>query len=326
MFALALWDREDRILWLARDRLGIKPLYWGEQDGVFLFASELKALRAHPDFRPEIDPNALAAYMRYNDVPAPASIYKDIRKLEPGCLLTKQPGAPAKIERYWDFRAVAREAQTAPRDSLSDQDAIAQADSLIGDAVKRRMVSDVPLGAFLSGGIDSSTVVALMQAQSNQPVKTFSIGFSEADFDEAPHAKAVAEHLGTDHTELYVSPDQARDVIPSLADWYDEPFADSSQIPTYLVSELTRRHVTVALSGDGGDEVFAGYTRYFWGDLLRAADRHGPPTPAFARRRHASWFGRGRLGQGPVAHSPVLAAEPSWSESPQTGQCPRSAR
>jgi asparagine synthase (glutamine-hydrolysing) len=268
MFAFALWDREERCLILARDRLGIKPLYWGEAGGLFLFASELKSFHAHPGFRPEVEPAALAAYMRYNYVPAPASIYKGVFKLEPGCLLFKRAGEPARVERYWDLRRIAHDGQAAPRD-LSDADAIDAADGLIGDAVKRRMVSDVPLGAFLSGGIDSSTVAALMQAHSDVPVKTFSIGFDAAGYDEAPYAATVARHLGTDHTELYVDPGQALDVIPRLPDFYDEPFADSSQIPTYLVSALTRDHVTVALSGDGGDEVFAGYTRYTWGELLR---------------------------------------------------------
>ncbi|MEQ8228998.1 MAG: asparagine synthase (glutamine-hydrolyzing) [Rhodospirillales bacterium] len=268
MFAFALWDREQACLTLARDRLGIKPLYWGETADLFLFASELKAVVAHPKFKPEIDPAALAAFMRYNYVPAPASIYKGVFKLEPGCLVIKRAGQDARIERYWDLRRIARDGQAAPRD-LNDADAINEADRLIGDAVKRRMISDVPLGAFLSGGIDSSTVAALMQAQSSAPVKTFSIGFDVDGFNEAPHAAAVARHLGTDHTELYVDPRQALDVIPRLPDFYDEPFADSSQIPTYLVSALTRDHVTVALSGDGGDEVFAGYTRYTWGDLLR---------------------------------------------------------
>ncbi|PIW30999.1 MAG: asparagine synthase (glutamine-hydrolyzing) [Rhodospirillales bacterium CG15_BIG_FIL_POST_REV_8_21_14_020_66_15] len=268
MFAFALWDKETRTLVLARDRLGIKPLYWGEAGGLFLFASELKALHAHPGFRAEVDPAALAAYMRHNYVPAPACIYKGVFKLEPGCLLVKRAGEAARIERYWDLRRVAREGQRSPRD-LTDAEAVDEADRLIGDAVKRRMVSDVPLGAFLSGGIDSSTVAALMQAHSDRPVRTFSIGFDVDGFDEAPHAAAVARHLGTDHTELYVDPGQALDVIPRLPEFYDEPFADSSQIPTYLVSALTRRHVTVALSGDGGDEVFAGYTRYAWGDLLR---------------------------------------------------------
>ena len=268
MFAFALWDREERSLVLARDRIGIKPLYWGEADGLFLFASEMKAFPAHPRFKAEIDPAALAAYMRYNYIPAPVSIYKGVSKLPPGCLLFKRTGEEARVERYWDLRRIAHDGQASPRD-LSDVDAIDEADRLIGDAVKRRMISDVPLGAFLSGGIDSSTVAALMQAQSDRPVRTFSIGFDVDGFNEAPHAAAVAKHLGTDHTELYVDPNQALDVIPRLPDYYDEPFADSSQIPTYLVSELTRRHVTVALSGDGGDEVFAGYTRYSWGDLLR---------------------------------------------------------
>ena len=276
MFAFALWDREDRVLTLVRDRLGIKPLYWGRFGDLFLFGSELKALRAHPGWQPEIDRDALAAYMRYSYVPAPHTIYRNVFKLEPGKILTLRPGQPPEIDAYWDMRAVARKGVADPL-AISDGEALEQLENVLGDAVKRRLVADVPLGALLSGGIDSSTVVALMQARSNRPIKTFTIGFPEERYNEAQHAKAVAAHLGTEHTELYVEPGHAAEVIPRLPEWFDEPFADSSQIPTYLVSELTCDHVTVALSGDGGDEVFAGYNRYFWGRRIWRGIAWAPP-------------------------------------------------
>jgi asparagine synthase (glutamine-hydrolysing) len=267
MFAMALWDRRDRILYLVRDRLGIKPVYWADFSGRFLFGSELKALRADAGWAPTLDRDALAAYMRFGYVPGPSSIYRGVHKLEPGRILTvRESGAPS-VAAFWSLEEIAREGQAARLD-LSEAEAEERLDALLKDAVGRRMVADVPLGAFLSGGIDSSTVVALMQAQSTRPVRSFSIGFHEHGFDEAQHAAAVARHLGTDHTELYISPDHALSVIPRLPDMYDEPFADSSQIPTYLVSEMTRKHVTVALSGDGGDELFAGYTRYFRATLM----------------------------------------------------------
>lgn len=264
MFAFALWDRSEQVVYLARDRLGIKPLYWGHHGDVFMFGSELKALKAQPDWRPEVDRDSLTTYMRYGYVPSPMSIYKGISKLPPGSLLRFRPGGTAQISCYWDIRSIARDG-VQERSALSDADAICQVEALLRDAVKRRLVSDVPLGAFLSGGIDSSCVAALMRDESAGPIRTFSIGFNEDGFDEAPHAKAVARHLGTDHTEHYVTPADALAVVPTLPDMFDEPFADSSQIPTYLVSAMTRRHVTVALSGDGGDELFGGYTRYVWG-------------------------------------------------------------
>lgn len=267
MFAFALWDRKERRLTLARDRLGIKPLYWGRFGGLFLFGSELKALRAHPGWRAEIDRDALAAYFRFAYVPEPRSIYAGVQKLPPGALLVLADGREPEITRYWDPRAVAREGARDPS-RLDDDEAADTLDTLLRDAVGRRMVADVPLGAFLSGGVDSSAVAALMQAGSDRPVRTFTIGFNEPGYDEAKHAKAVAAHLGTDHTELYVEPADALDLVSRLPDWFDEPFADSSQMPTYLVSEMTRRHVTVALSGDGGDEMFAGYNRYTWGDRV----------------------------------------------------------
>ncbi|MEG3618589.1 asparagine synthase (glutamine-hydrolyzing) [Magnetovibrio sp. PR-2] len=263
MFAFGLWDRETQSLTLARDRLGIKPLYWAHTQKAFVFSSELKALRAVGLIEEEIDRSALASYMRYAYVPAPYSIFKNVHKLLPGHILRIAKGEPPVTKPYWDVRHVAKSGDVTPFGGSYDE-AVEVAEKHIHDAVQKRMVSDVPLGAFLSGGIDSSLVVALMQASSSRPVKSFSIGFEEKGFDESVHAKAVAQHIGTDHTELYVSSRDALDVIPNLGTWYDEPFADSSQVPTYLLSKMTRDYVTVALSGDGGDEVFAGYNRYFW--------------------------------------------------------------
>ena len=275
MFALALWDRQERALYLVRDRLGIKPVYWADVDGRILFGSELKALRADAHWTPALDRDALTAYLRFGYVPAPRTIYRGVQKLAPGMILVaRETGAPT-IAPYWSLADVARAGQ-AERRALDETEAADRLDALLRDAVGRRMVADVPLGAFLSGGIDSSTVVALMQAQSTRPVRSFSIGFHERGYDEAQHAAAVARHLGTDHTELYVSPEHALGVIPNLPTMYDEPFADSSQIPTFLVSETTRRHVTVALSGDGGDELFGGYTRYFRGQTVWRAIEHIP--------------------------------------------------
>jgi asparagine synthase (glutamine-hydrolysing) len=274
MFAFALWDRDARKLRLVRDRLGIKPLYWGRSGNTIFFGSQPKSFAAHPEWRPTVDRDALAAYFRYGCVPAPHSIYRGIRQLEPGTIVAIGDDGGSNVARYWDGADVA-EAGAGARLELDDREAVERLESLLADAVRRRLIADVPLGAFLSGGVDSSTVVALMQAASPRPVRTFSIGFGELGFDEAPQAKAVARHLGTDHTELYVDAAAALAVVPRLPEWYDEPFADSSQIPTFLVSELARRHVTVALSGDGGDEVFAGYTRYFlgqgWGRRIGAA-------------------------------------------------------
>jgi asparagine synthase (glutamine-hydrolysing) len=264
MFAFALWDREQRQLTLARDRLGEKPLYYGRMGEVFLFGSELKALRAHPDWQGKVDRNALALFLRHNCIPSPYSIYQGIRKLPPGTMLTvSADGVPSEPETYWSLRNIAEEGQKRvfPGGEEKAADAL---EELLKEVIGREMAADVPLGAFLSGGVDSSVVVALMQAQSRIPVKTFTIGFQEEEYNEAENAKAVARHLGTDHTELYVSPTEALAVIPRLPDLFDEPFADSSQIPTFLVSHLARAQVTVALSGDGGDEMFGGYTRHFW--------------------------------------------------------------
>ena len=261
MFAIALWDRQDRTLHLLRDRVGIKPLYWSQQGTLILFGSELKALRAHDGWTPTIDEQAKSSFLRHGYIAGAQSIYRGVHKLRPGTILTVRMNQEPRIEAYWTLSDTARQGR-ANRLDVSDEEAINQLDALLRDAVGRCMLADVPLGAFLSGGIDSSTVVALMQAQSRTPVRTFTIGFREAEYNEAEHANAIARHLGTQHTEFYVEPQHAIAVIPKLAGIYDEPFADSSQIPTYLLSQLTRGHVTVALSGDGGDELFAGYERY----------------------------------------------------------------
>lgn len=263
MFAFALWDRSERKLYLVRDRLGIKPLYYGWVEGQFVFASELKAIRQYPGFQAQIDRDVLALYMRHNCVPAPHCIYQGISKLNAGCILVLSgPQEQPVVTQYWSAMEVAKQGLRSPIDG-SEMEIVEQLERKLAEAVKLRMISDVPLGAFLSGGIDSSTVVALMQSQSARPVKTFTIGFHEDAYNEANHAKAIAAHLGTDHTELYVTPQEALNVVPLLPAMYDEPFADVSQVPTYLVSKLARQSVTVSLSGDGGDELFGGYGRYF---------------------------------------------------------------
>ena len=283
MFAFGVWDRTECTLTLARDRIGKKPLYFGWTGTTFLFASELKAFHRHPAFEREIDRNVLALYLRHNYIPSPYCIYRNCYKLVPGSLLTipfnhqfllsdfspfPEERSRWKPLRYWSARAVAEHGH-ARIYSGSETEATEELDRLLRDAIRLRMVADVPLGAFLSGGVDSSTVVALMQAEAARPVKTFTIGFHEKEFDEAQHARAVARHIGTDHTELYVTADEAINVIPRLADIYDEPFADSSQIPTFLISQLARKQVAVSLSGDGGDELFGGYTRYFMCQTIR---------------------------------------------------------
>jgi asparagine synthase (glutamine-hydrolysing) len=290
MFAIALWDRTDRKLTLARDRLGEKPLYYGWQGDTLLFGSELKAVRAHPAFRAEIDRGALAALLRSGYVPAPVSIYRGIRKLSAGCTVEFSPASEAGSEpaprAYWSLRAVAEQGFAHPFEG-DDSAAVSRLDSLLRMAVHRQTIADVPLGAFLSGGIDSTTVVAMLQAQSSRRVRTFTIGFQEAEFDEARHAAHVARHLGTDHAELYVSAADAQSVIPRLSAMYDEPLGDSSAIPTHLVARFARDHVTVCLSGDGGDELFGGYTRY-----QGTADlwRHLRRVPAPARRLVSSGY------------------------------------
>ena len=288
MFAIVLWDAQQRTLHLARDRFGEKPLYYGWTGSgaasAFVFGSELKALRAFPSFDNPVCKEALALYMRFMYVPAPRSIYRGVYKLEPGCLLsikgTAPISAPSKplrppavyqsvtLSRWWSLANVV---QFGAHNAITDEvDAVDELEQRLSDAVKIQSLADVPLGAFLSGGIDSSAIVALMQHQATSPVKTFTVGFKESEFDEAPYARAVAKHLGTDHTEMFVTATEAQEVIAQLPSMYDEPFADSSQIPTHLVCRAAREHVTVALSGDAGDELFGGYNRYFWGPRIWA--------------------------------------------------------
>jgi asparagine synthase (glutamine-hydrolysing) len=273
MFAFALWDARERVLHLCRDRLGEKPLYYGWSGGVLLFGSELKALRVHPAWRGEVDRDALTLLFKYNYIPPPYSIHQGIRKMMPGTILSVPcgPGAEAaEPETYWSLEEAVAKGIANPFKG-SDDEAVRRFEGHLLASVRDQMVADVPLGAFLSGGVDSSMVVAMMQAQSARPVKTFTIGFHEKRFDEATHARSVAAHLGTEHTELYVSPNQALEVIPKLPEIYDEPFADVSQIPTYLVSMMTRKHVKVSLSGDGADEMLGGYKRYGQGQRIRRA-------------------------------------------------------
>jgi asparagine synthase (glutamine-hydrolysing) len=283
MFVFAVWDEDTRTLTLGRDRFGEKPLYYGWSGGDLLFGSELKALAAHPAWSGSLDRAALTSFMRYSYVPAPFSIWSGVRKLPPASFvnfaLDVAPGTMPQPVAYWSMReqVVAAQAQRI----TDEREATAELQRLLSIAVKRQCLSDVPIGAFLSGGIDSSTVVALMQVQASQPVRTFSIGFRESAFDEAEDAGKVAAHLGTAHTDFYVDPKTAMDVIPQLPRMYDEPFADSSQIPTHLVSSMARQHVTVALSGDGGDELFGGYNRHVWGESL---ERRLGRTPAPLRR------------------------------------------
>ncbi len=272
MFAFALWDEKERTLMLCRDRFGEKPLFYGWCGQDLIFASELKALAVHPGWSPSLDRRALTAFMRYSYVPAPATIWKGIGKLPSASFVTfggnASPGSMPKPAAYWSLKDQVVAAQDA---RISDEtQAREELQRLLSVAIKRQCLSDVPLGAFLSGGIDSSTIVALMQSQASRPVRTFTIGFSEGAYDEARDARKVARHLGTSHTELYVDPKTALDVIPTLPQMYDEPFADSSQIPTHLVAALARQHVTVALSGDAGDELFGGYNRHVWGGQLNA--------------------------------------------------------
>lgn len=279
MFAIALFDRSNRRLYLIRDRIGKKPLYYGRNGSVFYFASELKALRANDDFRAEIDRESLALYLRYGYVPSPCSIYKNVYKLEAGKIFVLDLNPTSNKHEdylvYWSAKEMVLENRLHPFKG-NDEEAVFKLEELLTDAVNLRMISDVSLGAFLSGGVDSSAIVALMQKLSSRPIKTFSIGFNEDEFNEAQYAKNVARHLQTEHTEFYVSPAEAMGVIPKLPELFDEPFSDSSQIPTFLVSQLAHKHVTVSLSGDGGDELFAGYPRYFLALDIRDKIKHWP--------------------------------------------------
>jgi asparagine synthase (glutamine-hydrolysing) len=320
MFAFGLWDTVSRCLTLARDRAGKKPLYYGWCGDVFLFGSELKALRAHPEFDSEIDRDALGLFLQYSRIPSPYSIFECVRKLPAGTFLeVTARGSPedASPRSYWSAREVAERGEREPFPG-SYEEATDELEALLGDAVAHRMISDVPLGALLSGGIDSTAIVALMQARSPRPVRTFSIGFREPKYNEAEFALAIARHLRTEHTELYVTAEDGMAVIPQLPALYDEPFADSSQIPTFLVSELARRDVTVALSGDGGDELFAGYERYFrclqhWNDWRRFPHvlRRGASGALLALARESwRWLGpRDVTGEEEVAEWRRFAAK-----------------
>lgn len=290
MFSLALWDKKTQTLTFARDRAGEKPLYWGWSGDTLLFGSEIKALRAHPEFKPDIDRNALTLLLRHCYIPAPYSIYCGIKKLMPGHFLTVplkgniEQSKGARPQPYWTINNAVQQGLATPFTD-SPEAAVSTLERRLSASIGDQMLADVPLGAFLSGGVDSSTVVALMQAQSRQPAKTFTIGFQEGGYNEAAHAREVARHLGTDHHELYVEPKDVLSVIPKLPDIYCEPFGDSSQIPTFLVSQMAKQHVTVALSGDGGDELFGGYNRY-----LAAQKVWGPvqKLPPFVRSMAAS--------------------------------------
>ena len=267
MFAFALWDKEEKTLYLSRDRFGEKPLYYGFQNGVFLFSSELKALRKHPSFEGVINRKAVALQMRYNYIPTPFCVYENIYKLEPGKLMIVKDGAIARIENFWSADDAVINGKRNPF-SGSELEAVSELDALLTNSVQEQMISDLEVGAFLSGGIDSSLIAAIMQKNSTKKVKTFSIGFEENGFDESPYAKTIAQHIGSSHSELYVSAADALNVIPKLPEIYDEPFSDSSQIPTFLVSKLAKSKVTVALSGDAGDELFCGYNRYLFTEKL----------------------------------------------------------
>ena len=313
MFAFALWDKEQESLTLVRDPVGKKPLYYGWCQDTFLFASELKALRAHPEFQGRIDPNSLGLFIKYSWVPSPYCIYQGIRKLLPGHLMTinaKSTLENTSPRSYWSARTVAENGEHTPFIG-SLEDAANELEKLLHNTVSCRMIADVSLGALLSGGFDSTMVVAMMQSMSTRPIKTFSIGFWESEYNEAQHAQDIARHLGTDHTELYISPKDALGVIPELPQIYDEPFADSSQIPTLLLSRLARQEVQVALSGDGGDELFAGYTKY--PECLKRWETWGN-RPLWARERLAE--GMTSIGQ---ASWRLLGSSRNW----ETGEIPK---
>ena len=310
MFALALYDKESRCLILARDRMGEKPLYYGFSQGSFLFGSELKALRAHARFDAAINRDALAGLLQRQYISGPATIYEGIQKLEPGALLSLNLTALThRVETYWTVHGAAARG-LRDRNRFSDQDALAEFDRLLANTISLQMMADVPVGAFLSGGVDSSLIVALMQRQSSRPVKSFTIGFEEDAFNEAPYARAVAKHLGTDHTEHFVTPREALDVIPMLPALYDEPLADVSQIPTFLVSRIARQAVTVSLSGDAGDELFGGYTTYAHAERMMGLYAQSPAfmRPLVTGALDAASSLMGALGQSALAHKLGLSA------------------
>lgn len=281
MFAFAVWDKKTQTLTLVRDRVGIKPLYFGYMNSVWLFGSQPKSLMPHPAWNAELNSEAAQEFFAFGYVPETTCIFKNLQKVKPGTVVRLHVDGTHETSVYWDLGEEITQAKNY-HEQKTDQEWVNATHTLLKDAVKRRCQADVPLGAFLSGGIDSSLVVSLMQSQSIERIKTFSIGFDIPNYNEAPFAKKITEHLGTDHHEFYVSTREAQEVIPNLASMYDEPFADVSQIPTYLVSKLARKHVTVSLSGDGGDELFAGYNRYVIGSNLWKIKNY---TPCFLK-----WF------------------------------------
>jgi asparagine synthase (glutamine-hydrolysing) len=283
MFAFALWDREREVLILARDRAGVKPLYWSFRDGVLAFASELKAFHQYPGFRKELDPEALWFFLQLGYIPGPRSIFQGVRRLEPGTWLQLDRHGTAQVNRYWDVRE-----HYEHRTAVSEQEAEERLEELLVESFRLRLVSDVPVGVFLSGGVDSSSVTALLQRHADRPLKTFTIGFAHKDYDESQAAREVSRHLGTDHTELVCSLDDAFEVLERYEEIYDEPFGDSSGIPTFLVSRLARRQVKVSLSADAGDELFAGYTKY---PFVRDYQRRLARVPGSARALAAGFLG-----------------------------------
>ncbi|MCU1246193.1 MAG: asparagine synthase (glutamine-hydrolyzing), partial [Acidobacteria bacterium] len=312
MFAIALWDRQEQALTLVRDRAGVKPLYYAATPEALLFASELKAFAVHPQFKKEIDRGAVALYSMLGYVPAPWTIYHNVRKLAPGSMLTlSERGARSHLETYWSAVSVAE--RVAGTFAGTEGEALDELERLVDDSVRLRMIADVPLGVFLSGGVDSTVVAALMQRASSSPVKTFTIGFEGSAFDEAPAAAAIARHLGTEHTESYVGTRDLLETIPLMPSIYDEPFADTSQVPTYLVSKMARRSVTVSLSGDGGDELFGGYHRYFLGRRLWSRTRRVPKAMRGMAGRALRGVPRGAW-EGVAAHSPLARLRGNLAE------------
>ena len=311
IFAFGLWDTQTSQLHLARDHVGVKPLYWSQVGAAVLFASEMKAFHHHPEFDARLNKNAVSSFLRFNYVPQPATIYQNTQKLRPGTFITFYKDGRQTVSAYWNAFDAAVKARETPFNGTETL-AVDSLETLLRETVRSQMISDVPLGAFLSGGVDSSAIVAMMQAGQSNKVRTFSIGFNEDEYDEAKHAKAVAAHLGTEHTELYVTANDALNVVPDLAEMFDEPFADSSQIPTYLVSHMTREHVTVSLSGDGGDELFGGYNRYFWArDIWQKIGW----APAGSRRAIAG----GIRALSPATWDTIAAVVPTRYRPPQVG-------
>ncbi len=314
IYAFAIWDRQTRTLSLVRDRMGVKPLYWSYSDGKLLFASEVRAFAALPEFDRSIDMEAVGSLLRYNYILSPMTIYRAARSLEPGMVLTVPPHGAPTARPYWNIsEVVARKAEDRAH-GIRPEEAVERLEALLNDAVSRQLVSDVPIGVFLSGGVDSSTVAALAQKAAGSPVRSFSIGFESSELNEAVMAKAVADHLGTDHTELYVTEKDALDCVPRLPIIYDQPLADPSGIPTFLLCSLARRHVTVALTGDGGDESFHGYSRYAKAARIHSRLSDIPQTALSLARQLANVTGAGHIRQNGFEY-PGKLARAGWHAS-----------